>query len=679
MTTVGTSPFEQKYYAGERVLGEGMSGPVLLYYSRDSNMPVAVKTLVLDNIPSSRHTMLLSEVEIYLRVSHPNVVKLIEVFEEPGKIHLIMEVCTGGELYERLASRERYDEQTASRVTRQMLSAVAYLHSLQICHRDLKLENWLYQDSSDDSSIKLCDFGFGSFVHRDTFLTATLGSVHYVAPEVLAGQYGLSCDVWSIGVIVYMLLSGAPPFDGHNDKAIMAQVRSGKFAFHGKLWETVSENAKDFITALLRVDPHSRLSAEAALEHPWLQTPSAVSAAIDRQVLDSLHAFASAAALQRAALGLLLAGSVGAEELKRLAGELSLADSAKSGRITAERFSEIMEPSLKPETRETFRALVAGAGADAPLPYREVLIAAAAEERPVKRLTRVHSGPSESTVIYQPPGFYKSRLRPFYASHPVSNLVLGLVTGTSSFARAAWRLGLTRIGRLANGGFFLLPNPKFHAEPGEVQRFEGCALRFVVWWVAEEFFTELEEWHSQGVGKLDEELGGPGDFRFSRVRKSDLFYLHTYRDLEGVEGVALLSDLSRQVDRFLKEILGDEFVKSAVISQGFHFPVRTQYSTLHMQIRINSGSVVGADGRGISTDNVMDQLRKDPLVFARDDKPLRYRVTENIKSNLVSAAEGVSKDFWFSSQECLATAINKLLERQSSGDASGDEKLSEGE
>jgi serine/threonine protein kinase len=430
--------------------------------------------------------MLLSEVEIYLRVSHPNVVKLIEVFEEPGRINLIMEVCTGGELYERLASRERYSEQTAARVTKEMLSAVAYLHSLQICHRDLKLENWLYQDASDEACIKLCDFGFGSFVHRDTFLTATLGSVHYVAPEVLAGQYGLSCDVWSVGVIIYMLLSGAPPFDGHNDKAIMAQVRAGNFSFQGKLWEGISENAKSFINALLRVDPQERLTAAQALEHQWLQHPG-TSAVIDRQVLDSLHAFASAAALQRAALGLLLAGSVGREELQRLAGELSLADSAKSGRITAERFSEIMEPCLKPETREIFRSLVAGAGADAPLPYREVLLAAAAEEKKPRRLTRVHSGPSEPTTIYQPPGFYKFKLRPFYASHPVSNLVLGLVTGTSSFARSAWRLGLTRIGRLGpgRGGFFLLPNPKFHAEPREVQRrpAEGAALRFVVWWV----------------------------------------------------------------------------------------------------------------------------------------------------------------------------------------------------
>ncbi|KAF4680056.1 hypothetical protein FOZ60_014130 [Perkinsus olseni] len=263
-----------------------------------------------------KRDMLYDEINIYLPLSHPNIVRLNEVYEEPGdRIILVMEACLGGELYERLAKLNRYSERDAAKILRHILYAVSYLHSLNICHRDLKLENFVYTDDTEDSRLKLCDFGFGTIVHGegpdgDSPLTAALGSVHYVAPEVLEGRYGLQCDMWSVGVILYMLLSGTPPFDGSDDREVAEAVRHAPLKLSGSRWDCISSSAKDLVRNLLCRDPTKRLTATQALQHEWCGSTdilklNTASNEIDVDVLRTMHAFTRCSAIQRAALGLI--------------------------------------------------------------------------------------------------------------------------------------------------------------------------------------------------------------------------------------------------------------------------------------------------------------------------------------------------------------------------------------
>ena len=412
--------FEAEYFAGNKILGEGMSGLVELYFNRQTLRPVAVKTLQFDNIGPGRKSMILAEVEIYLKLQHPHIVDLIEVFHEPNRILLVMEVCSGGELYERLSKKERYDERTAAKVTKQMLSAISYLHSLNIVHRDCKLENWLYSDDDEDGQIKLCDFGFAAFVHQNTFLTATLGSLHYVAPEVLAGKYDERCDVWSVGIIVYMLLSGQPPFDGPTDAAIMDLIKAGEVQMTGHRWGAISPTAKSFIKTLLKTEPQERPSALEALNHEWLDDYISAERElprlsgflpINRSVVDSLYAFGASAALHKAALGLI--SGLTLEQHRELELQYEKVDQALDGLLDVVQFSSLLKPYISNQAYDSFASLICNPSEL--VPYRQLLIAAAVERGVPKRrpVTRVHSGPSDLTPIYQPPGFYRTRLKPF--------------------------------------------------------------------------------------------------------------------------------------------------------------------------------------------------------------------------------------------------------------------------
>ncbi|CAB1099385.1 unnamed protein product [Ectocarpus sp. CCAP 1310/34] len=188
---------------------------------------------------------------------------------------MIMDLATGGELFH-LVTKNPGDCATESEIRRMltnMLSAVGYMHRHGIVHRDLKLENWLMQTPGDTTAVKLIDFGLSKHFTLDQNMQQAVGSTYYVAPEVLQGSYGPKCDMWSMGVIAYMMVSGAPPFWGNGDAQVRAKIVCGEYDMPEVLFQHISSDAKDFITKLLVVDPKERLSAEQALAHPWLRRP----------------------------------------------------------------------------------------------------------------------------------------------------------------------------------------------------------------------------------------------------------------------------------------------------------------------------------------------------------------------------------------------------------------------
>jgi calcium/calmodulin-dependent protein kinase-4 len=250
----------------ERVLGSGCSGQVILAVDRRSRVEYAVKTFRKEDLSKDALKFLQNEVAINIKLQHAHIASLNFIYETKDTLSLVMELCTGGELFTRLQERGAYTEVEAAHAAKQMLLAVDQLHMSKIAHRDLKLENWLYAGNGDDADLKLIDFGFSassaSIMNEDH-----VGTISYCAPEVLRGwAYTEKCDMWSFGVIMFALLSGRLPFNGASEDEKRARILDCEYA----LPEHISDLARDFIGRLLTVDSAQRMSAQESLHHPWI-------------------------------------------------------------------------------------------------------------------------------------------------------------------------------------------------------------------------------------------------------------------------------------------------------------------------------------------------------------------------------------------------------------------------
>lgn len=199
-----------------------------------------------------------------------NVVRLHEVIEDASFVHLILELCSGGELFDRIVKQKCYPEAQAAFLMKSILETLQFCHSLGIMHRDLKPENILLVDDSDSSDIKIADFGLALRFSPGQKFSGMAGSAYYIAPEVLQGEYSEEIDMWSAGVIMYVLLSGVPPFWGETEQGIFNSIQEGELDFTSDPWQTISSSAKNLITQLLRVDVKLRWTPAEALNHQWI-------------------------------------------------------------------------------------------------------------------------------------------------------------------------------------------------------------------------------------------------------------------------------------------------------------------------------------------------------------------------------------------------------------------------
>lgn len=275
MITDALSDVRVKFHIVAKELGHGHYGVVRKCQNRETKEWFAIKSIRKSKV--SKIEVLLREIRILEEVDHPNIINLLEVHEDVKYLHLITELCTGGELFDRIIAKTNseeghFSEKDAASLIRSILNAIKYCHEeKQIVHRDLKPENFLFESKDEDSNIKIIDFGLSR--HDDQafgVMQTKVGTPYYVAPEVLKREYTKSCDIWSIGVITYILLCGYPPFYGDSDAQIFDSVRSGTFDYPSPDWDDISDSAKDFIKSLLKLDPSKRLTANQALEHRWL-------------------------------------------------------------------------------------------------------------------------------------------------------------------------------------------------------------------------------------------------------------------------------------------------------------------------------------------------------------------------------------------------------------------------
>jgi len=279
LLTTKTMASVRDIYEFKEELGQGEFAVVMRAVHKETGQEYAIKCIEKHDVDTSR---LQTEVDILTQVEHPHIISLEEVFDTPDTLYLVMELITGGELFDKITEIGAYSEKTAAELVINIVSAVQYLHDRGIAHRDLKPTNLLLKNEDDLTNVKIADFGLSKIMGDNTMMQTACGTPIYVAPEVLSGEaYEKEVDMWSIGVITYILLCGFPPFfdDGSNMGKLFEQIMCGEFDYPEEYWEDISDEAKDFIDNLLMVETDLRFTADQALEHPWLQ-----GAAPDRQL-----------------------------------------------------------------------------------------------------------------------------------------------------------------------------------------------------------------------------------------------------------------------------------------------------------------------------------------------------------------------------------------------------------
>ncbi|XP_009418968.2 calcium-dependent protein kinase 17 [Musa acuminata AAA Group] len=325
-------------YTLGRKLGQGQFGTTHLCVEKATGKRFACKSIAKRKLATYEDVEdVRREIQIMHHLSgHPNVISIIGTFEDSVAVHLVMDLCAGGELFDRIIQRGHFSEKAAAGLARVIVGVVEACHSMGVMHRDLKPENFLFVNRNEDSPLKTIDFGLSVFFKPGETFTDVVGSPYYVAPEVLLKYYGPEADVWSVGVIIYIILSGVPPFWDETEQGIFEQVLGGELDFSSDPWPSISESAKDLVRRMLVRDPKKRLTAHEALCHPWVCVDGvAPDKPLDSAVLTRLKQFSAMNKLKKMAIRV-IAESLSEEEIAGLKEMFKMIDADNSGQITYE-------------------------------------------------------------------------------------------------------------------------------------------------------------------------------------------------------------------------------------------------------------------------------------------------------------------------------------------------------
>jgi calcium-dependent protein kinase len=329
-------------YTLGRKLGQGQFGVTYLCVEKSTGKEFACKSIAKRKLISVEDVEdVRRELHIMHHLSgHPNIVNIKGAYEDVTSVHLVMELCAGGELFDRIIQRGHYSEAKAAELTRTIVGVVEACHSLGVMHRDLKPENFLFSNHSEDAALKTTDFGLSVFFKPGEIFTDVVGSPYYVAPEVLRKHYGPEADVWSAGVILYILLSGVPPFWAETEQGIFEQVLKSELDFVSDPWPRISESAKDLLRKMLNPNVAKRLKSHQVLCHPWIREDGvAPDRPIDPAVQTRLKQFSAMNKLKKIAIRV-IAESLSEEEIAGLKEMFLMMDSDGSGSISFEELKE---------------------------------------------------------------------------------------------------------------------------------------------------------------------------------------------------------------------------------------------------------------------------------------------------------------------------------------------------
>ncbi|KAH7685044.1 Non-specific serine/threonine protein kinase protein [Dioscorea alata] len=358
-----TSPsdFHRRYQLGPE-LGRGEFGVTRRCIATYTGEVLACKSISKRKLSVALDSdCLRREVEIMASLpDHPNIVKLKDVHEDANAVHLVMELCEGGELFDRIVKRGRYTERAAANITKTIVEVVKLCHSCGVIHRDLKPENFLFANQSENSPLKAIDFGLSVFFKPGERFTEVVGSPYYMAPEVLKRNYGPEVDVWSAGVILYILLCGVPPFWAETDEGIARAIIRSVVNFDKEPWPKVSKHAKDLVKQMLDPNPYTRLTAEEVLDHPWLKNANAApDISLGETVRARLQQFSAMNKFKKKALRVVV-DHLPVEEVDGIKKMFSMMDTDKNGTLTFEELKEglhiIGQPVPEPEVKMLLEA-----------------------------------------------------------------------------------------------------------------------------------------------------------------------------------------------------------------------------------------------------------------------------------------------------------------------------------
>lgn len=380
-----SSSLDMDYQVTNTILGTGMNGAVKMAIGRHDGREYAVKSFNKMGLPQKELAHLKNEADVYLSLDHPHIVRLEHLYETKTGLHMVLEVMKGGELFDRLFKLGSFSEQVAADTVRQMLLAVAYLHAQGVVHRDIKLENFLYESEGSDR-VKLTDFGLATRWDGHANMTESLGTLSYVAPEVLAKQYTDTCDIWSLGVVAHLLLTGKPVLKSNNRSQQLRELKRGTIQLTGI--GGLSTDAQHFLRSLLNVDPSRRPRAAKALEHNWLSRHCCPKV-VDTTFVNNLRVSKPDSAFKRACLHM-LAWSLSqahlelADELLWLSAQFDALDLDHNGKIDKDELFRVLGDG--DESEALFGQLGNG---DNAIGYSEFL-AAALGRSPKLREAAVH-------------------------------------------------------------------------------------------------------------------------------------------------------------------------------------------------------------------------------------------------------------------------------------------------
>ncbi|KAE9601468.1 hypothetical protein Lal_00023879 [Lupinus albus] len=345
-----------KYILG-RELGRGEFGITYLCTDRETKQQLACKSIskrklrtAIDIEDVRREVAIMS-----MLPEHHNLVKLKATYEDEENVHLVMELCEGGELFDRIVARGHYSERAAANVARIIAEVVRMCHANGVMHRDLKPENFLFANKKENSVLKAIDFGLSVFFKPGERFSEIVGSPYYMAPEVLKRNYGPEVDIWSAGVILYILLCGVPPFWADSEQGVALAILRGVIDFKREPWPQISENAKSLVRQMLEPDPKKRLTAQQVLEHSWLQNAKKASnVPLGDIVRTRLKQFSVMNRFKKRALRV-IAEHLSVEEVEIIKDMFTLMDTDKDGKVTYEELkaglrkvgSQLAEPEMK--------------------------------------------------------------------------------------------------------------------------------------------------------------------------------------------------------------------------------------------------------------------------------------------------------------------------------------------
>ena len=356
-------------YIRKKILGRGSFGTVYLVKHKDLTRYFAMKVIKKSSSKNNEEEEdLMNEIEILRKLDHPNILKITDFYSLKTEYNIITEYCQEGELFDEIKANAPFSEVMAAWYMNQILSAVCYCHSMNILHRDLKPENILIvkRQKNGYHPIKIIDFGTAKVFKKEKNEHLLIGSAYYIAPEVLSRNYTALCDLWSCGVIMYILLTGRPPFNGINEEEIMKKIKDGVYDMSRYPWGIISEDAKDLIKGLLQVNPKKRFTAKQALEHKWFKNEKIKASQTcynikNRQLnklIDNLVKYRTDNILRCAVIALLVHNSIQLNQAHDAVKLFNLIDKNGDGRISREELFNGLQPYKKDLSDEELRKQV---------------------------------------------------------------------------------------------------------------------------------------------------------------------------------------------------------------------------------------------------------------------------------------------------------------------------------